>query len=310
MPLYAMMLCASAFLPLVAPLPRSAVVHTHHVRPQLRATEAPSHPILMSAAAQPSKPAGATVTSSIVNLSKNIVGSGVLALAAGVAAFSASPMALVPGLALLLFLGAASGYSFSLIARIGDEVGADTYRDSWAKIFGSRLSIIPALTIVFKTYVGGLAYSIILGDSLASIAALAGAPAALRSSNVWICLLSAFVLLPLSLMRDLSSLAIGSVQQASESEAHTLASLMRAHPHAADNWHGGHSLHRPLHVAEATRWLVCAGWRLPRRDCGGSTPELCGRQCCAPAPEPFRFRAGLHACDGLPRALQRAQVLQ
>ena len=107
--------------------------------------------------------------------------------------------------------GAVSGYSFSLIARVGDEVGADTYRDTWAKIFGDRLSLIPALTVAFKTYVGGLGYSIILGDSFASIATLAGAPAALRQSNTWILLLSAFVLLPLALLRDLSSLAIGSV---------------------------------------------------------------------------------------------------
>ena len=90
-------------------------------------------------------------------------------------------------------------------------MGADTYRDTWAKIFGEKLAIIPALAATFKTYVGGLGYSIILGDSFASIATLAGAPAALRSSNVWIVLLSTFVLLPLSLLRDLSSLAIGSV---------------------------------------------------------------------------------------------------
>mmetsp|Transcript_21613 Transcript_21613/g.55207 ORF Transcript_21613/g.55207 Transcript_21613/m.55207 type:complete len:497 (+) Transcript_21613:76-1566(+) len=163
-------------------------------------------------AAGPSAPSGsASVTSIIINLSKNIVGSGVLALAAGVAAFSAAPAAIVPALALLLFLGGVSGYSFNLIARVGDEVGADTYRDAWAKIFGTKFSIVPALTIAFKTYVGGLAYSIILGDMLASIASLAGAPSFLRSSNVWIVLLSTFVLLPLSLMRDLSSLAVGSV---------------------------------------------------------------------------------------------------
>jgi len=65
--------------------------------------------------------------------------------------------------------------------------------------------------VLFKTYVGGLSYAIIVGDSFKSIAALAGAPAVLQSSNVWILILSAFVLLPLSLMRDLSSLAVGSV---------------------------------------------------------------------------------------------------
>jgi len=162
---------------------------------------------LMAASAS----SGSSVSTSVVNLAKNIVGSGVLALAAGIASFSSAPTAIVPALALLLFLGSVSGYSFSLIARVGDEVGASTYRDTWAKVFGEKLAIIPALTTVFKTYVGGLSYAIIVGDSFKSIASLAGAPAVLQSSNAWIILLSAFVLLPLSLMRDLSSLAVGSI---------------------------------------------------------------------------------------------------
>jgi len=213
-----LLLFAASFLPLCQSAPRSVPVVSavrHGARPQLHMTAASLEnaglPDDELHAAAPSTGGTATVSSSIINLSKNIVGSGVLALAAGVAAFSASPVAIVPAMALLLFLGAVSGYSFNLIARVGDEIGTDTYKDTWAKIFGDSLSIIPALTIAFKTYVGGLSYSIILGDSFASIASLIGAPALLRSSNVWICALSAFVLLPLSLMRDLSSLAVGSV---------------------------------------------------------------------------------------------------
>jgi sodium-coupled neutral amino acid transporter 11 len=56
-----------------------------------------------------------------------------------------------------------------------------------------------------------LSYSIIIGDSFAAVAQLCNAPAALASSNAWIVLMSGFVLLPLSLMRDMSRLAIGSV---------------------------------------------------------------------------------------------------
>ena len=59
--------------------------------------------------------------------------------------------------------------------------------------------------------VAGLSYSIILGDSFAGIAALAGAKGLVATSNFWILGLSAFVLLPLALLRDLSSLAVGSV---------------------------------------------------------------------------------------------------
>ena len=169
-----------------------------------------SAPALLAAGA-PAPSGSASVSSSIINLSKNIVGSGVLALAAGIAAFSSAKIAIVPALVLMTALGLLSGYTFSLIARVGDEVGGSTYRDTWAKVFGEKFAIIPAMTITFKTFVGGLSYAIILGDAFASIAKLAGAPVAMCAPNFWIYLLSALVLLPLSLMRDLSSLAVGSV---------------------------------------------------------------------------------------------------
>jgi len=104
-----------------------------------------------------------------------------------------------------------SAYSFSSIARVGAAVGASSYRETWSKIFGERTAILPDLTVVFMTACAGLGYSIIIGDSFSSIAKLAGAPAALTSPNALIVLLSVFVLLPLSLLRDLSSLAIGSL---------------------------------------------------------------------------------------------------
>jgi len=146
-----------------------------------------------------------------MNVAKDIVGSGVLALAAGVAAFSGSRLALIPSLLLLVVLGSMSGYSFSIIGRIGDAYGADTYRDTWSKIFGEKSGWIPDATVVFMTLVAGLAYAIIIGDTFASIATLFGAKGVLTTPNAWILLLSAFVLLPLSLLRDLSSLAIGSI---------------------------------------------------------------------------------------------------
>jgi sodium-coupled neutral amino acid transporter 11 len=163
------------------------------------------------AAAGTVEPKGASVPSSTVNLAKNIVGAGVLALASGVSSFSSSRAALPPALAIMLMLCSMSGYTFSTIARVGNAVGADSYRDTWAKVFGESTAIIPAFTVTFKTLCGALAYSIIVGDSFASIGKLVGGPALLASSNFMIVLLTIFVFLPLCLMRNLSSLAIGSV---------------------------------------------------------------------------------------------------
>ncbi len=58
---------------------------------------------------------------------------------------------------------------------------------------------------------GTLAYAIILGDSASAMASLAGATGPLASPNAFIGLISVAVLLPLCLMRDLSSLAFGSI---------------------------------------------------------------------------------------------------
>jgi sodium-coupled neutral amino acid transporter 11 len=186
-------------------------------RPALRSVapgaRVPYAPRLSAAAAAATKPpsGGASVPSTIANLAKNIVGSGVLALAAGVGAFSGAKVGIIPALVLLLIMCGLSGYTFSTIARVSAAVGASSYRDAWSKVFGERSAAFPNAAIVFKTFVGCLAYAIILGDSAASMASLAGGSGALASPNVWIGLISSFILLPLCLLRDLSSLSIGSI---------------------------------------------------------------------------------------------------
>ena len=197
---------ASAFAPLSAAAKRQLAPLKGAPRAAALSNTATS---LEAATASP--PPGIPVNVAIVNLAKNIVGSGVLALSAGIAAFSGSSLALIPSIALLLATGGVSAYTFSTIARVGAATGGTTYRETWAKVFGEKTAFLPDATVVFMTACAGLSYSIIIGDSFSGIAKLAGATGTLASSNAWILLLSAFVLLPLALPRDLSSLAIGSV---------------------------------------------------------------------------------------------------
>eukprot|EP00966_Prymnesium_polylepis_P006980 160823-Prymnesium_polylepis.1 len=171
---------------------------------------------------------GTSATSMTVNLAKNIVGAGVLALAAGVSTFSGVKAAIVPALLMLLFLAGVSGYSFSLIARLGEAVGASTYRDTWAKIFGERSALLPAATVTFKTVVGALSYAIIIGDSMSSIASLCGAPPLLCKSNPWIIIMSAFVLLPLCLLRDVYTAPPPDSKTAPATQQHAAARHRRA----------------------------------------------------------------------------------
>ena len=121
------------------------------------------------------QPAGSMApTTAVVNLAKNIVGSGVLALAAGVAAYSGAGIAVLPALGIMLTLCGLSCYSFSVIGRVGADAGAATYKETWASVFGTSTSALPAAIVTFKTLVGAVAYAIIIGDSFGSINRLAG----------------------------------------------------------------------------------------------------------------------------------------
>jgi len=112
--LAACLLSQSSFAFALSP-PGRPVVAGAAAKPALLArtpTAARANVPLLSAASlsvDTSEPAGAAVLPSIINLAKNIVGSGVLALAAGVAAVSTNRAALGPALIVLVMLGAISG---------------------------------------------------------------------------------------------------------------------------------------------------------------------------------------------------------
>ena len=71
----------------------------------------------------------ASMTASIVNLVKSIVGAGVLSLPAGIASFGNAPSALIPACFLIAFIGGLSGYGFSLIGRVCHYTGSTSYRE-------------------------------------------------------------------------------------------------------------------------------------------------------------------------------------
>ena len=147
---------------------------------------------------------GATVSELIFNLVKNIVGAGVLSLPVGIAAFADAPSAVLPAVALIAIIGGLSGYGFALIGRVCAYTNTKSYRDAWSKTVSESTSWIPASIVTFKTLCAILAYSMILGDTFVSLLATAGVNAGKTMVTV---LLTATVLLPLCLLKNLSSLA-------------------------------------------------------------------------------------------------------
>ena len=146
----------------------------------------------------------ATVTQLIFNLVKGIVGAGVLSLPAGIAAFSNAPGGVVPAISLIAGIGGLSAYGFALIGRCCAYTNTKSYRDAWSATVSKSSSWLPASAVTFKTVCACLAYSMILGDTFVSLLSTVG----VASTKIPVTLgLTGAVLLPLCLMKNLSSLA-------------------------------------------------------------------------------------------------------
>eukprot|EP00535_Pseudo-nitzschia_heimii_P002809 CAMPEP_0197184796 /NCGR_PEP_ID=MMETSP1423-20130617/10600_1 /TAXON_ID=476441 /ORGANISM="Pseudo-nitzschia heimii, Strain UNC1101" /LENGTH=495 /DNA_ID=CAMNT_0042635703 /DNA_START=89 /DNA_END=1576 /DNA_ORIENTATION=- len=157
-----------------------------------------------SSATEESSDGDATVTQLIFNLVKGIVGAGVLSLPAGVAAFANAPSGVIPAISLIAMIGGLSAYGFALIGRCCAYTDTKSYRDAWSATVSKSSSWLPATAVTFKTCAACLAYSMILGDTFVSLLSTVG----IASSKVPVTLgLTGSILLPLCLMKNLSSLA-------------------------------------------------------------------------------------------------------
>jgi amino acid permease len=150
----------------------------------------------------------ATMSNEIFNLVKSIVGAGVLSLPAGIAAFGNAPSALIPASLLILAMGVISAYTFSLIARVCALTGASSYADAWDKTRGTSTSWIIAASSALVCFSGNLTYSMVLADTFKSILATIGI---LVPRTTVLAVLTTTILLPLCLVKNLSSLAPFSV---------------------------------------------------------------------------------------------------
>lgn len=146
----------------------------------------------------------ATISNEIFNLVKGIVGSGVLGLPAGIAAYGNAPSAVLPAVALIALIGFFSAYGFSLIGRVCSYTGAVSYPDAWSKSVSKESSSVIAVSTLLKTIGAVLSYSMILADTGKALAETAGFMVTRTTSLFGI---TSLVLLPLCWLKNLSSLA-------------------------------------------------------------------------------------------------------
>mmetsp|Transcript_18711 Transcript_18711/g.37512 ORF Transcript_18711/g.37512 Transcript_18711/m.37512 type:complete len:507 (-) Transcript_18711:263-1783(-) len=148
----------------------------------------------------------ATVASEIVNIVKNLIGTGVLSLSGGLALFTNNPWVAVPTAAgWLLVLGAVSGYFCLLIAKVCHLTNSLTYRDCWDTTMGSsRLSVLVSLVNTLNPAFGNLAYSAVLSQTFVSLFETLG----LQFNRVEsLLIITVTLLLPLCWLKNLNALA-------------------------------------------------------------------------------------------------------
>jgi amino acid permease len=148
---------------------------------------------------------GASIPNLTVSLVKSIVGGGVLALPASVVCVGDTlPQAIPTAILLIVVLGIMNAYYFGLIGKVCAWTDATSYGEAWDRTVNTG-SIAVAATVTVKTALACLAFSIILADSMQSLAVTAGLDSVTRPEALLA--VTTLTLLPLCLLRDLSSLS-------------------------------------------------------------------------------------------------------
>ena len=93
----------------------------------------------------------ATMSTSVANLFKAIVGSGVLSLPVGIAAFSTSPSALKIALGMMAVIGVISAYCFTMVGRVVEATGTNTWGEAWGVAVGEGSKWVPTSLVALLT---------------------------------------------------------------------------------------------------------------------------------------------------------------
>jgi hypothetical protein len=102
--------------------------------------------------------------SSVINLSKTIIGAGVLSLPYGIASFTDTTQSLTPAISLAVIMGIISAYSFYCIGKVCDYYKVNNFSKAWEKTVGGGSSKKGLeFVLLFKTFFSCLTYSIIIG---------------------------------------------------------------------------------------------------------------------------------------------------
>jgi len=111
---------------------------------------------------------------------------------------------MLPAVGLITIMGIISAYTFALIGRVSKSTNTMSYADAWDVTVGKSTSWIIAFSCFIDCWFGNLSYSMILADTIKNLLASIGIATTRTQSLMGV---TGIVLLPLCLMKNLSSLA-------------------------------------------------------------------------------------------------------
>lgn len=149
----------------------------------------------------------ATIPLSVFNLINNVAGAGILTLSAGMAGGTGW----IPAIAICTILGAISAHTFQLIGAACELTGEEDFKGLWSLTIGSDTTYMVDSIVAIMCLAACVIYCGILGDVFTPLLASAGVPPKFNSRTSNIILLSAGLLLPMSLIKNLSALAFTSI---------------------------------------------------------------------------------------------------
>lgn len=141
----------------------------------------------------------ASVQSSIINLTKTIIGAGLLAIP-----FAFRADGVVLGIALILVAGLTSSYGLYIVGKVSPRLPADTSYFALCAITYPKLTLLFDFSIAIQCFGVALSYLVLIGSLVPSL--MGGA----ISGNQAI-LFSLVIIVPLVSFRKLDSLKIGSL---------------------------------------------------------------------------------------------------
>jgi len=153
------------------------------------------------------KDAGSSLGTSVLNLSKNIIGAGMLSLP-----YAMKGAGVVPFLLGILAMGCLNAYTFFLLGWCCQATGATSFGELWSKAFGRGSAWLADVSVMMNNSLACLAYCVLIGDFLSkALAGLLPSTPWLHDRGTDLVLVAVLVLVPLSLLRDLAPLRFGSV---------------------------------------------------------------------------------------------------